>query len=174
MVHDDELGGLLPTFLQPGGRRVHRRDAGLLAARVVERRGGVGRGDDAPVHEDAGVKAALRRPLEHLDAELAGELAVEEGLAVHPPDHRAAVADHGVGAGEAEALRVLAGPLEAPARSDHEPHPPLPEPAQGLHGPVRYPQVPAQHRPVEVEGAQLEGQTIPRTVLLLAQDQPSR
>jgi hypothetical protein len=161
MIDDHELGRLLTAVSQPGCRVVHHREPRLLvAAQVPEGGRGVRGGDYAPVHEDAGVQVSLCGPLEHLGGEGPGDGAVQEGLAAHPPDHRAAVADDRVLVGEAEPPGVLARPLEAPPRRHDEPHPPAPELVHGGHGPLRDLQVAPQDGPVEVEGAQLEGQPV--------------
>ena len=68
----------------------------LVLRRCPSAAGVSGEVTTAPVHEDAGVQVPLRRPFEHLDAQSPRQGAVQQRLAVHPADHRSAVADHGV------------------------------------------------------------------------------
>jgi hypothetical protein len=104
------------------------------------------------------VQVALGGPLQHLQAEIFRQRAVQEGLPVHPADHGAAVADHGVFPAEAELLGVLDGGLVAPARGDDEAHPAFAQALHGGQGAGRDLEVPAQQRAVQVEGAEVEAQ----------------
>ena len=174
-VHDHELRRFFPAVPEPIRRGVHDGDARFsVTPEVIQRRGCVWRGDDTPVEEDAGVQISCCCPLEHLYAQTSWQRAVQQGLAVHPPHHRTAVADQGVIIREAKPPRVLSGVLEAPPRRHDEPHPPLSETLQGGNGALCDPQVPPQHGPVEVEGAEIEGQSVLRAAVFRAQVQPSR
>src|SRR5215211_1106915 len=174
-VHDHEFRRFFPTFPEPIRRGVHDTDARFsVTPEVIQRRWCVWRGYDAPVEEDTDVQILCCCPLEHLYAKAPWQLAVQHGLPVHPPYHRTAVADQGVMIREAESPRVLSGFLESPPRRHDEPHPPLSKPLQGCNCALRDPQVPPQHGPVEVEGTEIESQSVLRASVFRAQVQPSR
>src|SRR5688572_14684268 len=174
-VHDHELRRLFCAFPEPIRRGVNDGDARFgVTPQVIQRRWCVWRGYDAPVEEDTGVQMLCCCPLEHLYAQTPWQLAVQQGLPVDPPHHRTAVADQGVAIREAKPPCVLSGFLEAPPRHHDEPHPPLSETLQGCNGALRDPQVPPQHSPVEVEGADIESQSVLLASVFRAQVQPSR
>src|SRR5215218_4204394 len=174
-VHDHELRRFFPTFPEPIRRGVHDTDARFsVTPEVIESRWCVWRGYDAPVEEDTGVQILCCCPLEHLYAHILWQLAVQQGLPVHPPYHRTAVADQGVMISEAKPPCVLSGFLEAPPRRHDQPHPPLSETLKGCNGALCDLQVPPQHGPVEVEGAEIEGQSVLHASVFRAQMQPSR
>src|SRR5215213_2532662 len=174
-VHDHEFRRFFPTFPEPIRRGVHYTDARFsVTPEVIQRRGCVWRGYDAPVEEDTGVQILCCCPLEHLYAQTLWELAVQQGLPVHPPYHRTAVADQGVLIREAKPTSVLSGFLESPPRCHDEPHPPLSETLQGCNCALRDPKVPPQYGPVEVEGAEIESQSVLRAAVFRAQVQPFR
>src|SRR5215217_6163629 len=174
-VHDHELRRLFYAFPEPIRRGVHDGDARFsVTPEVIQRRGCVWGGYDAPVEEDTGVQILCCCPLEHLYAKAPWQLAVQQGLPVHPPYHRTAVADQGVVIRESKPPCVLSGVLEAPPSRHDELHSPLSETLQGCNGALCEPQVPPQHGPVEVEGAEIEGQSVLRASVFRAQVQPSR
>src|SRR5918994_145257 len=178
-IHDHELRRIFFAFPEPVRGGVHDGYVRVGVAprgppQVIQRRRCVRRRDDAPVEEDTGVEIPLCRPLERLYAQTPWQRAVQQGIPVQPPYHRTAVADQGVLVREAEPPCVLPGFLEAPSRRHDEPHPPLSEALQGGDGAICDLQVPPQHGPVQVEGAEIECQSVLCAAVFRAQVQPSR